>query len=283
VVVLLLGLFGVSTFTTTRAAAATSPPTPSPGGVSLKAQYKVNDSSATDNWRSEVLAVPDRAPCLPATPTVTPTPVSSLPDLQVRGSGISADVSCPPGPVYVRVVVSNAGNTSPGPFVVQVNSETQTVAGLGPREWIGLKFIAVMSEYSPNNIYADPTNQVVESDETNNFSRYEPRYPTRVYCPPTPTGTPTPTLTPTLTPITSTAPGNLPDLAIAQMEISSEINSCPQRPLGLLVYVANTGTADAGRFVVSANGDSQTAADNRLINADENGAYNIIRKAIPNA
>jgi hypothetical protein len=35
--------------------------------------------------------------------------------------------------------------------------------------------------------------------------------------------------------------------------------------------------------VVSANGDSQTAADGRLINADENGAYNIIRKAIPNA
>jgi hypothetical protein len=228
--------------------------------VQVNVTGTVQEGGGNNNWRSEVLAVPDQVPCLPTTPTVTPTPISSLPDLQVRGSGISADVSCPPGPVYVRVVVSNAGNTSAGPFVVQVNSETQTVAGLAPRESIGLTFIAVMSEYSPTNIYADPTNQVAESDETNNFSRYEPRYPTQVYCPPTPTGTPTPTLTPTLTPVTPTVPGNLPDLTITSMWIGAQTSGCSQGRLGLWVRVANIGTADAGPFSVGANGATQTVA-----------------------
>jgi len=228
--------------------------------VQVNVTGTVLEGGGNNNWRSEVLAVPDQGPCLPTTPTVTPTPISSLPDLQVRGSGISADVSCPPGPVYVRVVVYNAGNTGAGPFVVQVNSETQTVAGLAPRESIGLKFIAVMSEYSPTNIYADPANQVAESDESNNFSRYEPRYPTRVYCPPTPTGTPTPTLTPTLTPVTPTVPGNLPDLTITSMWIGAQTSGCSQGRLGLWVQVANIGTADAGPFSVGANGATQTVA-----------------------
>jgi len=61
--------------------------------------------------------------------------------------------------------------------------------------------------------------------------------------------TPTPARTATPTPATGTGP----DLVVTRMAITSRTAGCPQGPLGLLVTVANIGTATAGSFTVTAN------------------------------
>lgn len=70
------------------------------------------------------------------------------------------------------------------------------------------------------------------------------------------TPTPAPTFTPTPT---GTAAGV--DLVVTRMQITSRSSGCPQGPLGLLVTVANIGSAAAGPFAVTANSSpAQTVA-----------------------
>jgi hypothetical protein len=89
--------------------------------------------------------------------------------------------------------------------------------------------------------------------------------------PPTNTPTPlitfipstaTPTFTPSPTPTRTNTPGSqpLPDLTITSMRIELQNTSCliPGDPMGVRVWVTNSGEAAAGSFVVNVNGATQT-------------------------
>jgi endoglucanase len=196
----------------------------------------------------------------PVTPTNTPTPVTptrtntptpvtptvpgNLPDLRASSIAISYEsTSCPLGAMRMRVTVDNIGNADAGPFAVTLNGSTQTVPGLAAGRSTTVWFDYLYRQ--PSTAVVDSANQVQESNESNNELTTMVAVPTQPFCP---TSTSTPTVV------------NLPDLTIASMAIDFQSTVCPPSPLGLRVRVANTGTADAGPFVVNANGVTQSVA-----------------------
>ena len=160
------------------------------------------------------------------TPSVTPTPTREsgaattsieLPDLQVAikielESGGACNYSSTS--LGLRVRVENLGGGQAGPFIVEANGSQQiAVPGLEPAQTVMLWFRGYLSQ---NTVSVDATDQVKESDETNNtFAGIVPIptlpptcTPTSVPTPkatstpaPPPTPTPTPTGTQTPTPI----------------------------------------------------------------------------------
>lgn len=188
-------------------------------------------------------------------PTFTPTPTGGAAgiDLVVTRLQITSQTGgCPQGPLGLLVTIANTGSIAAGPFAVTANSSpAQTVAGLAGGASVSLWFSGYVYG-SANTASVDVANQVAESNESNNtLSQYLP-IPTPLYCP---TVTPT---TPTYTP-TPTGSIGRPDLVITSMRIGSQTSGCPQGPLGLLVTVANIGSASAGSSTVSVN-NSQFAS-----------------------
>lgn len=123
--------------------------------------------------------------------THTPTPAQLLPDLAIDMVRIELQViSClsPGNPLGVRVFFDNIGQAAAGSFVVNVNGVTQTVSGLPANAGQALFFPGAGN---PVTVTLDSTNQVTESNETNNtFSEMVPVPTPPLPCTPTPTPTP---------------------------------------------------------------------------------------------
>jgi len=136
-------------------------------------------------------------------PTSTPTPVS-LPDLTITSIELMPQsLSCPYGPLGLKVWVKNIGSADAGPFVVTGNNTTQTVAGLAAGQQTSVWF-STYTISGINTATVDSANQVAESDESNNQRSGSLMPPPLAVCPQTPTPPtvtpPTPTNTPTPTP-----------------------------------------------------------------------------------
>jgi hypothetical protein len=253
-----------STSTPTPLPTSTSTPTPTttplPPTASLKAQYKVNDGSATDNQIKPGLRVVN-----------TGTSSVALSDITIRywytGDGAqSQSYSCDYAAVGCANVTGTFGTpsnpTSTADRYVEIGFKTTAgslVPGASSGEIQSRLNKSDWSSYNEANDYSYSGTQTSFADWTKATVYYkgslvwgsEPNSPR-------PTGTPT--VTPTPTPVTPTVPANLPDLTITSMWIGSQSSSCPQGLLGLWVQVANIGTADAGPFRIVANGATQTIA-----------------------
>ncbi len=140
------------------------------------------------------------------------------PDLVVTGMVIELETggSCAftSTQLGVRVTVANQGAAVAGSFVVDVNGDQQTVSqGLAAGETLSLWFPGYQSGL--NTAIVDATDQVAESDETNNqLSQTVPVPTLPAPCTATPTGPAGPTVTrpPTLSggPTATTAATGLP-------------------------------------------------------------------------
>ena len=150
---------------------------------------------------------------------LTPTPAPGLPDLTISGMSISYQgTACSPGPLGLRVSVTNIGTADAGPFAVRVNNSTQTLPGLEAGRTVAVWFSSFYTS-GPNSATADPSTQVGESNEANTQRTPTARVPTPPACTPTltntpsrtpsPTPTPTATPTPTFTPTATPASGGL--------------------------------------------------------------------------
>jgi predicted outer membrane repeat protein len=145
------------------------------------------------------------------TPTVAPTTTNSaLPDLVVIEMRIELETggACnfSATNLGLRVWFKNNGNAPAGPFVVDVNGAQQTfAAGLAAGQ-VGDLWFTGYNYMTTNTAWVDTTDQVVESDESNNQLSQMVPVPT---LPPTctPTGrTPTPNVTRTRTPTRTVTP-----------------------------------------------------------------------------
>lgn len=132
----------------------------------------------------------------------------------------------------VNVVVTNMGNTAAGTFYVSVNGTQYSVTSLGA----GQSVTITVSLTSPITAIADSTNLVAETNESNNSSTVN---------------LPVPSQAPTCTP---TGPGLLPDLVISSITYVGSSPACLNQPKDNVV-VSNIGTAAAGAFYVSINGN----------------------------
>lgn len=113
------------------------------------------------------------------------TPAGALPDLLIRYYRVDYD-DCPwGGPGTITAHLKNNGLADAGPFEVEINGAIANVAGLpaGQEGDAITQFPA--GPIGGVNITADPTNQIAESDETNNSYNI-------VFTPPPPCITPTP-------------------------------------------------------------------------------------------
>ena len=158
--------------------------------------------------------------------TVTPTPVGGvyLPDLTISfvSLQLQGGNSCytnPLGVIYeARIVIQNIGNADAGAFVVESGDTQQTISSLSAGASIT---IAMPLDDNPQ---VDVTNQVAESNETNNtYTEYILTPTSLPTCTPpagrptanvgdTATPTTTPTSTPTTTPTTTPIPSSTPTL-----------------------------------------------------------------------
>jgi hypothetical protein len=140
------------------------------------------------------------APALTSTPTLQSTRAvyipgveqqSDLPDLVAISMSISLDTDCltPTSRLGLRVLVTNAGGSDAGSFIVEANNVRQTVsAGLAANQSTTLWF-AGYRYGTPNTVIVDATGLIDEYDETNNQLSQMVPVPT----PPLPCPTPTPT------------------------------------------------------------------------------------------
>jgi len=127
------------------------------------------------------------------TPTLTPSPVSNLPDLKIISMHYELqNSSCLlPGDVFgVRVWVLNQGQGAAGSFMVKVNEAQLPINGLGVGETTSVFFPGMGSTVT---VLVDPTSMVTESDESNNsFTGMLPIPTPPLPCVATPTFTPSP-------------------------------------------------------------------------------------------
>lgn len=157
------------------------------------------DSSATDTPTPSISHTPTATATLTATPTQTAVP-GTLPDLLITQASITLEsTSCgASGGLGTRVWIANQGNANAAPFVVELNGNEQITvtsglpAGQTTTIWFG-------SSASQTTVFVDATQQITESNESNNLYQMMLPMPTPPpTCTPTPTGE-APTLTPTPT------------------------------------------------------------------------------------
>ncbi|MCX8103653.1 MAG: S8 family serine peptidase [Candidatus Bipolaricaulota bacterium] len=141
--------------------------------------------------------------------------------------------------VNFTVVVRNQGDGDAGPFIVEIRDsagqDRRTVSGLGVTSSVSLSFTRRQNNTTEIfTITADVTNQVDESNETNNATQIR---------------------------IDALAETRLPDLTVDSLDYSPRDPSVGST-LTLTAIVRNIGNADAGPFVVevqdSAGTDRQT-------------------------
>ncbi len=207
----------------------------------IDATFLVNESDETNNQLSETPYIPTLTPpptCTPTststftmtpsptptatptptptatrtpspTPTATPTPLAPLPDLLVDWMWIELETggSCAwtSTALGMRVQFSNIGAAQAGPFVLDVNGNQRSFAGLpggqSATTWLTGSFIWP----GTNTSIVDVTNLVQESNEENNrLSEFLP-IPTLP-----PTCTATVTATATATPARTSTPTPTP-------------------------------------------------------------------------
>lgn len=167
----------------------------------------------------------------PATPTLTPAPVTitpsptwtpsatttsppgNLPDLAIPFTPAITyeNVGCfVPGTVLgTRITIRNAGTANAGSFVININGTQQLINGLVA----GGDFSVWVPNYTnPTTVVLDVTNQVAETNETNNTFNGNVPIPTQpAPCVtetvmPSATATTGPTVTPTFTGTPTTSP-----------------------------------------------------------------------------
>lgn len=110
---------------------------------------------------------------------------AALPDLLTLSYQVNYD-DCPwGGSGQVTVQVKNNGQGPAGPFEVQINGSLTTVNGLpaGQQSAATVQFPA--GPVGGVNVVIDPTNQIAETNETNNTYQI-------AFTPPPPCATPTP-------------------------------------------------------------------------------------------
>lgn len=110
---------------------------------------------------------------------------AALPDLLTLSYQVNYD-DCPwGGPGQVTAQVKNNGQGPAGPFEVQINGSLTTVNGLpaGQQSAATVQFPA--GPVGGVNVVVDPTNQIAETNETNNTYQI-------FFTPPPPCATPTP-------------------------------------------------------------------------------------------
>ncbi len=145
----------------------------------------IEESNEINNTLSVMLPIPTQPP--PCTPT--PTPIYNLPDLIISNityNGGTPQCGTHPPDLGARVWVQNVGAAAAGAFVIEVNgSQQQTVPGLAVGEEVSLVFGGVLGQVTA---VADATNQITESNESNNsFSTILPIPTQPPPCTPTPT------------------------------------------------------------------------------------------------
>ncbi len=167
------------------------------------------------------------------------SPPPGQPDLTV--SGLTSSPSNPRVGDFVTVsgIVSNIGNAAAGPFVIEIRdsggTDRRTVAGLNAGGSTSFSFTRRVNQTTETFVVvADATNQVSESNETNNSAELR---------------------------VTATQPTLKPDLAIASTDWSPRTLTVGQN-VTLSIVVRNQGQANAGPFIVeirdSAGTDRQT-------------------------
>jgi subtilase family serine protease len=167
------------------------------------------------------------------------SPPPGQPDLTV--SGLTSSPSNPRVGDFVTVsgIVRNIGNADAGPFVIEIRdsggTDRRTVSGLNAGGSTSFSFTRRVNQATETfTVVADATNQVNESNETNNSAELR---------------------------VTATQPILKPDLAIASTDWSPRTLTVGQN-VTLSVVVRNQGQANAGPFIVevrdSAGTDRQT-------------------------
>jgi subtilase family serine protease len=167
------------------------------------------------------------------------SPPPGQPDLTV--SGLTSSPSNPRVGDFVTVsgIVRNIGNADAGPFVIEIRdsggTDRRTVSGLNAGGSTSFSFTRRVNQATETfTVVADATNQVNESNETNNSAELR---------------------------VTATQPTLKPDLAIASTAWSPRTLTVGQN-VTLSVVVRNQGQANAGPFIVevrdSAGTDRQT-------------------------
>ncbi|MBX3059612.1 MAG: hypothetical protein KF770_24435 [Anaerolineae bacterium] len=121
--------------------------------------------------------------------SVQAAPTNDLPDLiisDITYNGGTPQCGTHPPDLGARVWVQNVGTAATGSFVVEVNGgQQQTVPGLAAGEETSLVFGGVLGQVTA---VADATNQITESNESNNsFSTILPIPTQPPPCTPTPT------------------------------------------------------------------------------------------------
>jgi subtilase family serine protease len=149
------------------------------------------------------------------------------PDLTIAGVDWSPRAPRLGETVNLTVVVRNQGESAAGPFIVEVRdsagADRRTLSGLGVSSAISLSFTRRMNNATELfTITADVTNQVDESNESNNSTQVR---------------------------IDALAETRLPDLVIDSLDYSPRDPSVGSS-LTLTAIVRNIGNADAGAFVV---------------------------------
>ncbi len=166
-------------------------------------------------------------------------PPTGQPDLTL--SGLTSSPSTPRVGDFVTVsgIVRNIGNASAGPFVIEIRDSSGTdrrnITGLNAGGATSFSFTRRVNQTTEMfTVIADATNQVNESNETNNSAELR---------------------------VTATQPTLKPDLAIASTDWSPRTLTVGQN-VTLSIVVRNIGSANAGPFVVeirdSAGTDRQT-------------------------
>ncbi len=158
------------------------------------------------------------------------------PDLTISGVDWSPRTPRLGETINFTVVVRNQGESAAGPFIVEIRDsagqDRRTISGLGAASSLSLSFTRRQNNATEIfTITADVTNQVDESNETNNSTQIR---------------------------IEALPETRLPDLTIDSLDYS------PRDPtvgstLTLTAIVRNIGNADAGPFVVELQDSAGTA------------------------
>lgn len=185
----------------------------------------------------EVVVTGEMVPLSPSTaytatplPTIQPEAGQTLPDLLIKHTQIEletgGDCAYSSTQLGVRVWIENTGGADAGPFVVEVNGVSQTIAdGLAAGETRSLWFSGVVYG-GENTVLVDATSEVLESNEENNSLSQMLPIPT---LPPTCTPPPTslPQQTPTAPAPTAAPPTPPPPAAVTMHEGEITIPTYP--------------------------------------------------------
>lgn len=189
----------------------------------------------------------------------TPTGGSGKPDLIITSVTATTQLyMCGDTDSGVRVYFQNQGTAPTATeFLVSVNGASNSVVesvnpGASGAVWVRTPWLQTGAQYT---IQVDSSNKIDEANESNNTRSTTLALPTpNPTCGPRNTHPPTSTSTPRVI-------GDGPDLRVISMRIDEQSTSmCGTTPLGVRVYVTNSGSGPAGSFVVDVSGIQVTYA-----------------------